>query len=51
MEVGLGGNTEKIKYVVVSRHENAGKYHNLLTANKSLENVAVKTFWNGRNKS
>jgi len=35
-EVGL----EKTKYMVISRHQNAGKNHNLLIANKSFENMA-----------
>jgi hypothetical protein len=32
-------NTEKIKYVVMFHHQNAGQNHNVLTANKSFENV------------
>jgi hypothetical protein len=36
-EVGLDVNTEKTKYMVVSRHQNV---HNLLIANKCFENVA-----------
>jgi hypothetical protein len=39
-EVGLEVNTEKIKYVVVSRHQNVGQNCNVLIANKSFENVA-----------
>jgi hypothetical protein len=39
-EVNLGVNTENIKYAVVSRHQNVGRNHNLLTATKSFENVA-----------
>jgi hypothetical protein len=39
-EVGLKVNTEKTKYMVVSRHQNAGKYLNLLIINKYFENVA-----------
>jgi hypothetical protein len=39
-EVGLEINTEKTWYMVVSSHQNAGKNHNLLIANKSFENVA-----------
>jgi len=27
-------------YMIVSRHQNAGHHHSLLTANKSFENVA-----------
>jgi hypothetical protein len=32
-EVGLGVNTEKIKYVFMSREQNAGQNHNIETAN------------------
>jgi hypothetical protein len=39
-EVGLEENTEKTTYMVVSRHQNVGQNHNLLTVNKSFENVA-----------
>jgi hypothetical protein len=38
-EVGLKVNTGT-KYVVVSRHQNSERNHNLLIANKSFENVA-----------
>jgi len=37
---GLEVNTEKIKYMIVSRHINAGQNHDLLTVNKYSENVA-----------
>jgi hypothetical protein len=33
-EVGLDVNTEKAKYVVVSRHQNVGQNQNLLIDNK-----------------
>jgi hypothetical protein len=39
-EVGLEVNTEKTKYMVLFRRQNAGQNHNLLTANESFENVA-----------
>jgi hypothetical protein len=39
-EVGLEVNTDKTKYMVISSHQNAGRNHNLLTSNKSFENVA-----------
>jgi len=39
-EVGLEVNAEKSKYKVMSCHQNAGKNHNLLIANKSFENLA-----------
>jgi len=37
--VGLEINTEKNKYMVVSRRQNAGQNRNLLIANKYFENV------------
>jgi len=33
-DVSLEVNTEKIKYVVMSRHQNAEQNRNLMTANK-----------------
>jgi hypothetical protein len=39
-EVGLKGNAKKTKYMLLSRHQNAGKNHNITTANSSFENVA-----------
>jgi hypothetical protein len=39
-EVDLEASTEKTKYMAVSQHQNTGQNHNLLTANKSFENVA-----------
>jgi hypothetical protein len=38
-EVYLQANIEKTKYMVISRHQNSGQNHNLLTASKSSENV------------
>jgi len=35
-EVGLEGNTKKIKYMIMSRHQNSGQDHNLLSDNKSF---------------
>jgi len=40
MEVGLEVNTKKTSYMVVSHHQSVGQNHNLLTTNKSFENVA-----------
>jgi phenylalanyl-tRNA synthetase beta subunit len=39
-EVGLAVNSEKTKYVVVSRHQDVGQDHSLLVRSKSCENVA-----------
>jgi hypothetical protein len=38
--VGLKVNTEKTKYMLMSRHQNAGQNHNIKIANRSFENVA-----------
>jgi hypothetical protein len=38
-EVGLDENSEKTKYMKVSRHQKEGQSHNLMTENKTLENV------------
>jgi hypothetical protein len=39
-EVGIEVNTEKTKNLVMSCHHSGGQNHNLLTANKSFENVS-----------
>jgi hypothetical protein len=39
-EVGLEVITEKIKYLLQSRHQNAGQSHNKEIINRSFENVA-----------
>jgi hypothetical protein len=39
-EVGLEVNTEKTKYKLLSRHQNAGQSHDIKIANKYFENVA-----------
>jgi hypothetical protein len=39
-EVGVEVNAEKTKYMLLSRHQNAGKNHITKIANKSFENVA-----------
>ena len=36
-EVGLEVNADKTKYMVVSRDQNAGRSHNMETANRSFE--------------
>jgi hypothetical protein len=38
-EVGLEVNTEKTKYILLSRHQNAGKSY-IKAANRSLEDVS-----------
>jgi len=43
-EDGPEVNTEKTKYMVVSRHQNVGQSQNLLSANKPFENVAKFTY-------
>jgi hypothetical protein len=40
MEVGLEVYAEKIMYIVIFWHQNIGQNHNLLTVNKSFENLA-----------
>jgi hypothetical protein len=39
-KVGLQVNAEKTKYVLLSRHQNAGQNHNTNIGNRSSENVA-----------
>jgi hypothetical protein len=39
-EVGLKVNAEKTKYMLLSRHQNAGQNHKIKIANRSFENVA-----------
>jgi ankyrin repeat protein len=39
-EVGLEVNTEKTKYMLLSRHQNAGKNHHIEIADRWFENVA-----------
>jgi ribosomal protein S2 len=39
-EVGLEVNTEKTKYMLLSRHQNAGQNHDIKIANRCFENVA-----------
>jgi hypothetical protein len=38
-EVGLEVNTGKTKYMLLSRHQNAGQSHDIKIANKCFENV------------
>jgi hypothetical protein len=39
-EIGLEVNTEKTKYMLLSRHQNEGQNHDIKIANRSFENVA-----------
>jgi hypothetical protein len=39
-EVGLEVNTEKTKYMLLSRHQNAGQNHDIKIGTRWLENVA-----------
>jgi hypothetical protein len=39
-EVDLEVNTEKTKYMLLSRHLNAGQNHNIKIVNRSFENLA-----------
>jgi geranylgeranyl pyrophosphate synthase len=39
-EVGLDLNAEKIMYIMLSHHQNAGQNHSIKIANTSFENVA-----------
>jgi hypothetical protein len=39
-EVGLEINVEKIKYMLLSRHQNAGQNHDIKIANRESENVS-----------
>jgi hypothetical protein len=40
-EVGLEVSAEKTKYMLLYRQQNAGQTHDMKTANRSFENVAV----------
>jgi hypothetical protein len=39
-DVGLEINSEKTKYMIMSRHPNSGQNQNIRIANESFENVA-----------
>jgi hypothetical protein len=38
-EIGLEGNTEKTKHMLLSRHQNGGPNHGMKIANRCFENV------------
>jgi hypothetical protein len=50
-EVGLEVNTETSKYMLLSRHENAGQNHDIKIANKCFENVAKFIYLGTTSKS
>jgi hypothetical protein len=39
-DVGLEVNTEKTRYMLLSRHQNVGQNHDIKLANRCFENVA-----------
>jgi hypothetical protein len=39
-DVGIEVNTEKTEFMLLSRHQNAGQYHDIKIANKCFEIVA-----------
>jgi hypothetical protein len=41
-EVGLEVNAKGTKYMLLTRHQNAGQNHNITIANRSFENVAMR---------
>jgi hypothetical protein len=43
-EVGLETNVEKTKYMLLSRHQNAGQNRNIEIANRSFENVSQSKY-------
>jgi hypothetical protein len=44
-EVGLGVNAEKTKYMLLSRHQNAGQNLDIKIANRYSEIVAQSIIW------
>ena len=44
-ETGLEKNTDKTKYVVMSRDQIAGRSHNMKTDNSSFERVKSSNIW------
>jgi len=44
-KIVLAVNADKTKYMIMSRDQNAGKYHNTKTDNKSLETVEKFTYF------
>jgi late competence protein required for DNA uptake (superfamily II DNA/RNA helicase) len=50
-EVGLEVNTEKTKYMLLSRHQNAGQSYYIKIPNRCFENVPKFRFGSNYNKS
>jgi hypothetical protein len=51
-EVGPEVNTQRTKYMLMSRHQNSGQNHNIKIGNRSFENVAqFEYLGNDSNKS
>jgi hypothetical protein len=44
-EVGLVVNAEKTKYMLLPRHQNTRQNHDIKTANKSFENMAMLKYF------
>jgi hypothetical protein len=44
-EVVLEINIEKIKYMLLSRHQNAGQNQDIKIGNRSFENVSQFRYW------
>jgi hypothetical protein len=44
MEAGLGIDIEKTKYMLLSRHQNAGQTEDIKIANRSFGNVSQLTY-------
>jgi hypothetical protein len=44
-KVGLEVNTKKVKYMLLSRHQNAGQNRNIKTANRSLKMWQSSDIW------
>jgi hypothetical protein len=50
MEVGLGVNVEKTKYMLLSHHQNVGQNCDTKITNSSFDNVSVQISGNIINK-
>jgi hypothetical protein len=44
-EVGLEVNIEKTKYMLMSRHQNAGQNHNVKVGDRSLKMLHSSNIW------